>query len=201
MTPDDWGQGWSGEPLVSVAEEARVALADYAGIPIAFQVRSVLDVGTAGGRFILTERLLAPTIVKNYDTAQGEGPTRWPGTYDLSRWGFLVARAGADAIGAAAVVCDAPDVAMLEGRRDLAMMWDIRVAPEWRHRGVGTDLFNAVATWARVRACTTLKIETQNINVAACRFYAKQGCELRSATPDAYPRLKGEVQLLWYKEL
>ncbi len=92
MPPDEWGQGWSGERAISIAEKSRVALAEYAGIPIAFQVRSVLDVGSTAGRFALTERLLVPTIVKNYDMAAGEGPNRWSTTFDLSRWSFLVAR-------------------------------------------------------------------------------------------------------------
>jgi hypothetical protein len=45
-----------------------------------------------------------------------------------------------------------------------------------------------------------LKIETQNIN-AACRFYQKMGCTLGGFDRFAYPRLPGEVQLLWRKAL
>jgi ribosomal protein S18 acetylase RimI-like enzyme len=202
MSPDEWGQGpWLGGNGVSVASESRVALREYAGIPIAFQVRSVLDVDRGADGFTLTERLLAPTIVKNYDIVPGEGPDSWESSFDLDRWGFMVARAGDEAVGAAAMVYDTPGLALLEGRRDLAAIWDIRVAPAWRRRGVGTDLFAATERWARARDCTALKVETQNINVAACRFYEKLGCELRAANRDAYPRLKSEVQLLWYKEL
>ena len=35
----------------------------------------------------------------------------------------------------------------------------------------------------------------------ACRFYAKQGCELAAIHRFAYPELPNEVQLLWYKDL
>jgi hypothetical protein len=44
-------------------------------------------------------------------------------------------------------------------------------------------------------------VETQNINVPACRFYAAQGCELRGIHPNTYPELPHEVQLLWYLDL
>ncbi|MBM3506487.1 MAG: GNAT family N-acetyltransferase [Alphaproteobacteria bacterium] len=99
------------------------------------------------------------------------------------------------------MVFDTPGIDLLEGRRDLAVIWDIRVAPGWRRCGVGSDLFAAAERWARARDCTEVKVETQNINVAACRFYEKQGCELRAANRGVYPTLRDEVQLLWYKEL
>jgi hypothetical protein len=46
-----------------------------------------------------------------------------------------------------------------------------------------------------------LKIETQNSNVAACRFYAREGCQLRGIHPGAYADFPDEIQLLWYIEL
>jgi GNAT superfamily N-acetyltransferase len=78
---------------------------------------------------------------------------------------------------------------------------DIRVSPEARGKGVGARLFAAVEFWARARGCTRLKVETQNINVPACRFYARQGCVLGAIHRFAYPDLPGEVMLLWYKDL
>ena len=46
-----------------------------------------------------------------------------------------------------------------------------------------------------------LKVETQNINVPACRFYEAQGCILRAIDRCAYPQLPNEVRMLWYKDL
>jgi hypothetical protein len=46
-----------------------------------------------------------------------------------------------------------------------------------------------------------MTIETQNINVVACRFYARQGCALRTVNHMAYAEFPNEVQLLWYKDL
>ena len=46
-----------------------------------------------------------------------------------------------------------------------------------------------------------LKVETQHVNVAACRFYGRRGCTLGAVHRDAYPSLPDEIQLLWYKPL
>jgi hypothetical protein len=51
------------------------------------------------------------------------------------------------------------------------------------------------------QGCRELKVETQNVNVAACRFYAALGCELRFAREEAYPECPGEAQFLWYRVL
>ena len=90
----------------------------------------------------------------------------------------------------------APELEVLEGRSDLAVLWDIRVAPEVRRQGVGSSLFGAAEGWARARGCLELKVETQTINVPACHFYPRHGCVLKAVRPDAYPTLPHEVQLL-----
>ncbi len=45
--------------------------------------------------------------------------------------------------------------------------------------------------------CAELKIETQNINVPACRFYARQGCRLSAIVSHAYAEFPDEIQLIW----
>jgi GNAT superfamily N-acetyltransferase len=186
---------------IEVTEEPAAALAELARIPISFVVRSVFDVVDDADGFALTERPLAAPYVKDYDAISGEGPTRWADRFDLSNWGFLAARVDGRHVGAAAVAFDTAGVDMLEGRRDLAVLWDLRVVPEARGEGVGSALFRAAEAWARVRGCVQLKIETQNINVPACRFYAGQGCMLGAVNRSAYPELPDEIQLLWYKDL
>jgi GNAT superfamily N-acetyltransferase len=89
---------------------------------------------------------------------------------------------------------------MLEGRGDLAVLWDIRVRPERRGQGIGPALLRGAADWARQRGCTQLKIETQNVNAPACRFYASQGCELGVIHRHAYagqPHVAHETMLIW----
>jgi GNAT superfamily N-acetyltransferase len=186
---------------IDVIEERVPALAEYGGIPIAFDVSEVFDVvADADGGARLEARRVALPYTKDYD-AIGDTPMRWAERFDLSNWGFFSALSGAQCVGRAAVARDTSTLEMLEGRTDVALLWDIRVGPLMRRRGVGSALFDAVVTWARSRSCLQLRVETQNTNVAACRFYARQGCVLGTVQRGAYPELPDEVQLLWIKDL
>ena len=90
---------------------------------------------------------------------------------------------------------------MLEGADDLACLWDLRVLPEYRGRGVGRILFEAAVNWAKSRKCRLFKVETQNINVPACRFYVRRGCHLGGFNLHAYPETMNEIALFWYRKI
>jgi GNAT superfamily N-acetyltransferase len=149
----------------------------------------------------LVERNLKVPYVKDYDSIDGEHPTQWPARFDLSTWGFLSAHVAGRRVGGAAVAFNTPSLDMLDGRSDIAVLWDIRVAPEARGQGIGRALFHAAEAWSRARGCRKLIIETQNVNVPACRFYQRLGCELVAANRLAYPAFPNEIQLIWQKAL
>ena len=66
----------------------------------------------------------------------------------------------------------------------------------------GSMLFKRVVRYAKdVLGCVELKIETQDVNVRACDFYAKQGCRLVNVIPDAYPGWPDEVEFDWMLEI
>jgi GNAT superfamily N-acetyltransferase len=182
-------------------------LGEYARIPISFLVETTFEVepveGGLGG-MSLREREVPQPWVKDYDACEDGGPEHWPEAFGIGSWGIFLAVEGGRALGGAAVAYDTPEVHILGGRRDLAALWDLRVEPDHRRRGVGTELFRRAAAWSQERGCTMLKIETQNVNVPACRFYAKQGGELREINRQAYahhPKVAQEVMLVWYVRL
>lgn len=191
---------------LTIETVARDRLADYASVPIAFEVRSVFAVEDAAGGMAdvsLSERAVQ-AYRKDYDALADGGPLQWPDRFDISTWGIFVARSGNQVEGGAAVAWDSPEIHMLEGRRDLAVLWDLRVRAQYRRRGIGTALFNHAADWAKSRGCVLLKIETQNVNVAACRFYARMGCQLASIDREAYrtcPEVADEIMLVWHLDL
>ena len=189
---------------IEVSEEPIDTLDEYASIPIAFTVAQVLEIedqDKVPGEFVLTERSVAVPFVKDYDAFKGEHPAQWAKRFDVSNWGLFAARVAGRRVGAAVVAFNTPNMTMLEARSDLAVLWDIRVSPEARGRGVGYALFQAAEAWARSSGCGQLKIETQNINVPACRFYRRQGCTLKAVHRFAYAEFPDEIQLIWYKEL
>jgi len=187
---------------VDVEEERAPALAEYARVPIAFTVREVVDVVQfPSGRetFVLQPRVVEQPYVKDYD--DNGGPEAWASRFDLSHWRFFAARVAGERVGGAAVVFRSPDVNMLRGRQDVALLWDIRVAPAVRGQGVGAALVAAVEAWSAAHGVEWLEVETQNVNVPACRFYERMGFALREVHPQAYTNLPDEVQLLWFKRI
>jgi hypothetical protein len=124
----------SNTPIIEVRHESAVALTEYARIAIAFEVNEVFDVATSlESQFTLTPRHLTVPYVKDYDAI--ESPADWSQRFDISKWAFFSAFAEGQRLGGATVACDTAGLDMLEGRTDVAVLWDIRVAAFTRRRG------------------------------------------------------------------
>lgn len=180
----------------------------YDAIPIRYTVTSVLRVevvdGGLGGFRLVEEQLTTP-YVKDYDSQGDDRPTQWARNFDISRWEVLLAREDGLPLGGATVAVDSAVYPLDHFQRhDMAVLWDIRVEPSMRGQGIGARLFRAATDWARSHGYGQLGIETQNVNVAACRFYARQGCELGAIHRFGYagcPDVAHEAMLLWYLQL
>jgi RimJ/RimL family protein N-acetyltransferase/GNAT superfamily N-acetyltransferase len=162
--------------------ETPPALDEYASVPIAFEVSEVLDAkdlaGTPSLRKVTVRREATP-YVKDYPPV------------DLTRCSTFAATQDSRRVGGAAV----------ERRDDLVVLWDIRVEPNTRHRGVGTALLEAVEKWAVNNDVSWLEVETQNINVPAYTFYLKNGFTVTDVRAAAYSELPDEVLILLHKRL
>lgn len=181
----------------------------YSRIPNWYEVRSVLRIEPIDrglGGFSVTEEELAEPFIRDYDSHLKDNPTQWAGQFDISRWGIFLATDEEDSpVGGATVAVGAPVYPLDRFQRpDLAVLWDIRVDPDRRRSGIGTELLAHAAAWARARGCGQLGIETDSSNVTACRFYARQGCELGAIHRFGYsgvPAVAENAMLLWYLEL
>jgi GNAT superfamily N-acetyltransferase len=143
-------------------------------------------------------RIRAAYEGKDYDAI--EDPNRWAETWDLSNWGLLAAYIDQVRAGGCVLAFDTPGFEMLDVP-DMVVLWDIRIDAHHRRRGIATALFREAERWARARACTLLRVETQDVNPAACQLYERCGCTLVRAKPGAYPALPHETQLIWEKRL
>jgi GNAT superfamily N-acetyltransferase len=177
-------------------------LATYATIPISFWVNAIYRIELVetglGGLRLREERVEKPWF-KDYDTE--ESPLEWSKLFDLGQWGFFVAIERELPVAGVAVALNTPEVNLLENRKDLAVLWDLRVIPNLRGSGIGRLMFLHAADWARKRGCRQMKIETQNINVPACKFYSRMGCELGMIHRFGYaanPKVADEAMLFWY---
>ncbi|MGM0405390.1 MAG: GNAT family N-acetyltransferase [Thermoplasmatota archaeon] len=178
---------------------------EYVEIPITFKVNRIYDIRLIDeglGGIKLVEKELDENYMKDYgDDSDLKG---LEDEFDTSNWGFFTAYVEDELVGGVIIAYDTEGVNMLSGRDDMAVVWDIRVHPEYRGKGVGYKLFKKAVDWSKKRDCKLLKVETQNINVPACRFYVRQGCKLGCIDRYAYSKeenLSHEVMLLWYLEL
>lgn len=189
---------------IKIMEYDVKGLESYVRIPIAFEVSSVLEVTenlAVAPKFLLNERRLAIPYLKDYDAIPGNRPTDWPQQFDMSQWRMFIAEIQGQQVGGAIVARKTPELTILEGRDDLAVLWDLRVTLAARGQGVGAALFRAAEDWAKFCGCRQLRIETQNINVSAIRFYEQQGCDLVTIERHAYPEFPDEIRFIWQKHL
>ena len=179
---------------------------EYRSIPMSHEVKSIFRVDSLSeypsGLRLVEQPVDAPWVKTAAEETDGIDTA--PARFDVSNWAFFLARDGGRPVGGAVVASDTDGVWMLDGRNDLAVLWDIRVRSDRKRTGVGSALFKRSVEWSRGRGLKQLKIETQNTNVPACHFYESMGCELRGIVGHAYavtPEFADEVMLLWWLDL
>jgi GNAT superfamily N-acetyltransferase len=179
-----------------IAELPPGQLDQYARLPIAFEVASVFDVGEeTTDTVLLRQRFIQQPYLKDYDSIEGASPASWPSLFGEFEWQMFAAKVNNELVGGALAFVHPRD-----GER-MMVLHDLRVSFDARRKGVGRALFRTAESWGRAKGCTALEVETQNINVPACKFYDSQGCKLREINRAAYAELPHEIQLLWRKRL
>jgi GNAT superfamily N-acetyltransferase len=189
---------------LTVVEEEPLHLAEYARVPIAYSVTELFD--DQGIEVLRRGEAAKPVPVgapywKDYDGYPDGRPTDWPARFDMSRWTILAAYRDSRRVGGVAVIVDGRDIELLGDCPGCALIWDLRVAPDARGQGTGSALLRAAELRAEQLGAQVMRVETQNVNVPACRVYQRNGYALERATRGAYAELPGEVQLIWRKPL
>jgi ribosomal protein S18 acetylase RimI-like enzyme len=190
--------------MITYREIDKTYFEAYDSIPMQVYVKSILrleKIDNGLGGIILKE-----VPVKEYikDLSIYEEASKYEKEFDLSNWAFFMAFDDDKPIGAVSVASRTENVHMLDGRDDLSVLWDIRVDNNYKHQGIGTILFNFVVDWSKRHGFKQMKIECQNNNVHACRFYHKQGAVLAKIDEYAYYNdinVRDEVQFIWYLNL
>ena len=153
------------------------------------------------GGFILEEVPVTPYVK---DLSVYERATEYEKEFDITHWSFYMAFDDEKPVGAATVAARTDKLYMLAGRDDACVLWDIRVADEYKHQGIGQKLFDLAVKNAKADGYRQMIIECQNNNVPACNFYRKQGALLSKVDMYAYYQeeaCRNEVQFLWYLDL
>lgn len=175
-------------------------LEDYDMIPMETTVKSVfeislIDKGLGGMKF--EEIPVTPYV---HAPSYEEGPKDWKKMFSLYNWCFYIAYHNEKPVGAIALAYQTEGCNMLKGADDVVVIWDIRVLPTYQRQGIGSKLMDIAYAWAKEKRVRLIKVETQQINVSACKFYLKKGFHLGTIDCYAYGmNPKDEVMLLWYQ--
>ena len=175
--------------------------AEYASVPSGFEVSHwVQAVRDEAGVFQLRTQSVESPYIKDYDAIAGNHPQDWAARFDLNRWMFLAARLNDRRVAGTALALDQVEVGS-GSPAGTGILWDIRVHPSERGKGIGRRLLAFVEEQARGAGLVRIEAETQDINVAACRLYGGAGYGLMRVQPMAYPELPDEVRLDWSKRI
>lgn len=158
-----------------------------------------IDNGLSG---LMFEEVSVKPYIK--DLSVYERATDYEKRFDIANWRFYMAFDGDKPIGAMTIAGRTPNLNMLSGRDDACVLWDIRVADNYKHQGIGQRLIDAGIVDARSAGYRQMIIECQNNNVPACHFYSKQGALLSKVDMYAYyleDGCKNEIQFVWYLDL
>ncbi len=182
-----------------VTQEGPESLPDYEGVSIVFETSSRLDLADLR-KGIFTEAPI-PQRRKDYDEITSERPSSLAHRFDPAPWGIFAGFDGEIRLGGTIVIRNTPEYELLEQRHDLAIIADLRVLPEFRGLGFGSALVTQAVDWARAQGCAEIRVETQDINVTACRFYDAMGFHLHSIEEQVYGPDIDETRILWARKL
>jgi ribosomal protein S18 acetylase RimI-like enzyme len=192
--------------MITYKKVDKTYFTQYDLIPMRVHVSSYYKIDKINrglGGFNLVETTIEPYL-KDFCTGEDETVIRWERQWDISNWAFFMAFDGEKPIGAATIVSRTKGMNMLSNRDDLAVLWDIRVDDAYKQQKVGQTLFDMAANWCRSQGFVQMKIESQNNNVPACKFYHKQGATLSVIDEYAYynePEYRHETQFIWLLNL
>ena len=81
-----------------------------------------------------------------------------------------------------------------------AYIEDIAVSKSYRKSGVGTKLVEKAVEWTKSKNLCGLMLETQDVNLLACRFYSKLGFQIGGVDTMLYANFDtaDEKAIFWY---
>lgn len=182
---------------IAITEDGIGVLEDHERLSIAFEIQSRLCLDSLkAGRFV---EICVERRLKDYDAL--ERVSDFARQFDTTNWRVIGAFEGSARVGGVLLAWNTPGLDMLEGRSDLGVMLDVRVSPQHRGRGIGRLIVERAMALSTRQNCSELRVETQDVNVGACRFYSAMGFRLLSVDEQGYGPEVSEAKLIWSRKL
>ena len=160
---------------------------DFGTCDMSFTVDSRLVFRMENGKITYTVSEVAPPYLKTY------GPRRTDFAEYADADDRMIFLAYADNT-------IAGEVRISDAWNKFALIDDFVVAPKYRRLGVGSTLIRHCVEWAKEKSFPGVTLETQDINVPACKLYERCGFELRGFDTHLYKGVHpgtDEIALYW----
>ncbi|MCR4586494.1 MAG: GNAT family N-acetyltransferase [Lachnospiraceae bacterium] len=108
------------------------------------------------GGFVFEEAAVDPYVK---DLSVYERAMEYEREFDISHWSFYMAFDDEKPVGAMTIAAREPKLYMLSGREDACVLWDIRVADAYKHRGIGQQMLDMSIEEARANGYRQMIIE------------------------------------------
>ena len=127
--------------MISVKRMDKTCFGMYDTIPMNVDVRTEYQMKRIDNRLglIFEEVQVAPY---RKDLSVYERAVEYEEKFDIANWYFYMAFDEDKPIGAMTIAGRTPDLNMLSGRDDACVLWDIRVADNYKHQGIGQRLMD-----------------------------------------------------------
>lgn len=131
------------------------------------------------------------------DMTKLESMDLWKDILNEETTEIIVIEKNNEYVGGVITVTHSPKVNMHKNDMTNAVLWDIRVHPNYQKRGIASKLLNKSIEFSKKMNCKSLLIETQNNNPKAINFYTKNKAYLHEINKGVYESLLGETQLIF----
>lgn len=174
---------------LTITEISTVNIADINRTDTTHEINSRIVPFIENGVFSYTIEVIDPAYLKTYEeddidyTAYVDNPDK---AAFLAYFGGMLAG----------------QIVLRRNWNSLAYIEDIRVGSNFRRRGTGIALLNKAEEWAKKGGMPGIMLETQDVNVPACRLYEKAGFILGGVDKKLYGAIDKdahETALFWYK--
>ena len=180
---------------IEMNQPSKVLLTKYDELSITFTANTVFELKHVDGFNLSFKEVEVPEFTKDFDVH--EKPSDLLNTFDISNWKVITVYKEDILVGGAILAYQTKEINMLEGRDDLVVVWDIRINSDYRRLGIGKMIFDYIKEWAMTNNVTRIKVESQNNNVKACKFYESQGGTISNINKYIYKEYPEEIQIIW----
>ena len=175
---------------IELTEITEVNRDDFIFHPESFDVFGRLDPIYSNGRWAYNEELFEKSYNKQYESYTSTQIGHY--LMDDDKTAYVISLNG--------------DIA---GRILLQSSWngyghveDLCVKKRYKRNGLGSELVAKGIEWGKKKGLSGLTLETQDVNLAACRFYHSIGFEIGGIDKFLYnrskPEISHEIAVFWY---